>query len=175
MARQPKDFQIGWVSPVEPREPVSYMRTGPDTAIPMRFRASIALAVPDVAVAIEVFTGADLRPRIYELTVRSNVQRPITTSTLRQVLVDQLLRAAVKEAEIPVSSLPAGTVLGTPPVPATGKGDEDASTAARIYSEAVASGNPAPAMAVASVMGRSRAQVARYIRKARQLGFLPER
>ncbi|SDC73466.1 hypothetical protein SAMN05216174_10444 [Actinokineospora iranica] len=168
------DFQIAWVSPAEPREPVNYVRTGPDTAMPIRFRASIALAVPDAAVTIEVFTGADMRPRINELVIRSSVQKPITTSVLRQVLVDQLLRAAVKEAEVPVDSLSAGTVLGTQPVPATGKADEDASIAARIYREAVASGNPAPAMAVASSMGRSRAQVARYIRKARQMGLLPE-
>ena len=175
MARQPKDFQIAWVSPVEPLEPVTYLRTGSDTAIPTRFRASIAVAVPKVAVGMEVATGADLEPRICELVIRTNAQRPITTSRLRQVLVDQLLRAAVQEAEVPVSSLPEGALAGSATVLAAGKDEDSASVAARIYRQAVTSGNPAPAQAVASAMGKSRAQVARYIRKARELGFLTER
>lgn len=174
MARLPKDFRIAWVSPVEPREPITYIRTGPDTAVPTRFRASIALATPDAAVQIEVFVGADLRPRVFDLSIRTNVQTPVTTSLLRRVLVDQLLREAMAKAETPVSSLPAGTTVG-PELHAhepIGKADEDAQTAARIYSEAVTAGNPAPAVSVATAMGRSRAQVARYIRRAREIGLL---
>ena len=175
VARQPKDFKIAWVSYVEPLKPVVYVRTGRDTAIPTRFRSTVTLAEPEMAVTIEVFTGADLQPRIYEMTLRTNVQRPINSSRLRQVLVDQMMKAVMKEAEVPVDSLPPDAVKGIEYIPATGNAEEDASIAARIYRDAVNSGNPAPAQAVASAMGRSRAQVARYIRRARELGFLTER
>ncbi|SDC74028.1 hypothetical protein [Actinokineospora iranica] len=175
MARQPKDFRIAWAS-AEPSAPLGYLLTGPETAIPMRFRASITLETPPATVTIEVFVGADLRPRVHELAIRSNTQFQITTTVLRQVLVEQLLREAVAKAEVPVSALPPGAILGAPPQPevAHGKAETDAQTAARVYSQAVTSGSPAPAMAVAREMGRSRAQVARYLRKARQMGLLPE-
>ena len=51
--------------------------------------------------------------------------------------------------------------------------DENARRAAQIYSDAVAAGNSAPAVAVAVIMDRSRSQVARYIRRARELELLP--
>lgn len=44
--------------------------------------------------------------------------------------------------------------------------------AARVYSDAVKRGSRAPAVAVANEMGYSRSQVARYIRRARELGLL---
>jgi hypothetical protein len=50
--------------------------------------------------------------------------------------------------------------------------EDDARLAAQIYSEAVAAGSRAPAVAVANALNRSRAQAARYIRRARELGLL---
>ena len=167
--RPPKDFEIAWVS-IEPREPGGYLRTGPDTKVPALFGASFALEKPRAAVMIEVFVGADLRPYVAELTIRANVQTPITTSVLRQVLVDQLLREAMAKATVrSPNSTPVEEAR------ARGHGEEDARRAAEIYSEAVATGSKAPAVAVANVMNRSRAQAARYIRKARELGLLPAR
>jgi hypothetical protein len=186
VARPPKNFSIAWVS-VERLEPGGYLETGPDTAVPSRFEASFQLASPEAAVTMEVFVGADLRPVVIELRIRSKVRTPVTTSMLRTVLVDQLLQAALEKATVPSSvrdewlaELPPGSggAAGTTPPPSAdervrGNAEEDARTAARVYKEALASGSRAPAVAVAHTMNRSRAQVARYIRRAREMGLLP--
>jgi hypothetical protein len=141
-------------------------------------------------VTIEVFVGPDLRPVVIELKVRSKVKTPVTTSMLRSVLVDQLLQRAIEEATVPASvreewlaSLPPGirgpqgedkAAVGLSAVERRrSHADDDARTAAQIYLEAVATGSRAPGVAVANRMNRSRAQVARYIRRARELGLLP--
>jgi hypothetical protein len=51
--------------------------------------------------------------------------------------------------------------------------DERARQAAKIYAAAVNSGSRAPGDAVATEMGYSRSQAARYIKRARELGILP--
>lgn len=185
VARPPKNFSIAWLS-VERLEPSGYLETGPNTAVPSRFEASFQLANPEAAVTIEVFVGADLRPVVIELSIRSKVRAPVTTSMLRNVLVDQLLQAALEKATVPTSvrdewlaELPPEIVdtRRTPPPSADervrGNAEDDARTAARVYKEALAGGSRAPAMAVAHTMNRSRAQVARYIRRAREMGLLP--
>lgn len=185
VARPPKNFKIAWVS-VERLEPSGYLETGPDTAVPSRFEATFALANPDATVTIEVFVGTDLRPVVLELSIRSKVRTPVTTSMLRNVLVDQLLQAALEKATVPASvrdewlaelPSPAGQAARTTTPSAEervrGNAEEDARTAAHVYKEALASGSRAPAMAVAHTMNRSRAQVARYIRRARDMGLLP--
>jgi len=188
VARQPKNFSIAGVS-VEPLEPSGYLPVGPDSAVPTRFEASLQLAQPEAAVTLEVFVGSDRRPVVIELTIRSKVRAPITTSMLRSVLVDQLVQAAIAEATVPASvrdewlaTLPPGLAnpvdaawmsSAAPVSSARGNAEEDARTAARIYQEALATGSRAPAVAVANTMHRSRAQVARYIRRARELGLLP--
>ena len=50
---------------------------------------------------------------------------------------------------------------------------EQAEQAARIYTEAVATGSRAPTQAVAAELGYSRSQASRMIRTARDLGLLP--
>jgi hypothetical protein len=80
-----------------------FLPVGPDNAVPTRFEASIHLARPEAAVTMEVFVGADRRPVVIELTIRSKVRAPITTSMLRSVLVDQLVQAAMAEATVPAS------------------------------------------------------------------------
>ena len=188
VARQPKNFSIAAVS-VEPLEPSGYLLVGLNTAVPSRFEASFQLARPEAAVTMEVFVGADRRPVVIELTIRSKVRAPITTSMLRSVLVDQLLQAAMAEAAVPASmrdewlaALPPGLTRpvdtawassAAPMSPAGRNAEDDARTAARIYQEALATGSRAPAVAVANTMNRSRAQVARYIRRAREMGLLP--
>jgi hypothetical protein len=188
--RQPKNFRIDSVS-IEHLEPEGYLSTGPDTAVPFRFEAHFLLGIPEATVAIEVFVGADLRPVVIDLSIRSKVRTPITTSVLRQVLVDQLLHAALNEATVPASvreewlaslppqfrpqTSPAGTPREPTPSPeqrTRRHSEDDARLAAQIYSEAVAAGSRAPAVAVANALNRSRAQAARYIRRARELGLL---
>jgi hypothetical protein len=189
--RLPKNFEIAWVS-IEHLEPVGYLASGPETAVPTHFEAHFQLSKPEASVTIEIFVGGDLRPVVIELMIRSKARTPITTSVLRQVLVDQLLRKALDEATVPstvreewLTSLPRHL---QPPAPhdvspslpsrpankrTRGQSDADAETAARIYSEAVAAGSRSPAVSVAVAMDRSRAQAARYIRRARALGLLP--
>jgi hypothetical protein len=188
--RQPKNFRIDSVS-VEHLEPEGYLSTGSDTAVPSRFEAHFVLGIPEASVTIEVFISTDLRPVVLDLSIRSKVRTPITTSTLRQVLVDQLLNAALAEATVPatvrddwLASLPASVQpqsrrIDPKEAPASskdhrpsGRAGSDALMAAQIYSEAVAAGNRAPAVAVANAMNRSRSQVARYIKRAREQGLL---
>jgi hypothetical protein len=190
VARPPKNFRIAWVS-VEPREPTGYLQIGPDTAVPTLFEANVQLANPEAAVAIEVFVGGDLRPVVIELRIRTKVRTPVTTSMLRTVLVDQMLQAAMEEATVPLSvredwlaTLPPAIASQAPtwetqtaPPSAEQRvsrnAEVDARTAARVYQEALATGSKAPAVVVAHTMNRSRAQVARYIRRAREMGLLP--
>lgn len=185
MPRLPKNFRIDWVS-VEPVESRGYLPTGPDTAVPAFFDAHIQLGDPPAVVGIEVQVTADAGPAIVELSIRSNSRSPITTSVLRQVLVDQLLREAMNAAVVPASvreewlaTLPPehrerAVSTGTAPVPdGLSQADRDAHTAAQIYTEALAAGSKSPAVMVGHTMNRSRPQVARYIRRARELGLLP--
>jgi hypothetical protein len=185
--RLPKNFQIAWVS-IDELAPRGYLSTGPNTAIPNRFQANFQLANPPAAVILEVFVEADLRPVATSVKVQANTKTPVTTSVMRQILIDQLVQRAVEEATVPASAreqwlatLPPGVARPTDRSDAAPsadqrtrtQADDDARRAALIYSEAVARGNRAPAVAVATVMNRSRTQVARYIRRARELGILP--
>ncbi|MGX7829080.1 hypothetical protein ACTG9Q_28760 [Actinokineospora sp. 24-640] len=188
MPRLPKNFKIEWVS-VDELTPGGYVSTGRDTAVPTHFQASFVLSEPDVTMQMEVMVGADRRPLVIEATVRGKTKAPITTSVMRQVLIDQLLRAAMVEATVPASvrerwlaSLPPGVQpvdrREAEPVPSAdqrfrSQADHDAQMAAQIYSDAVASGDRAPGIAVAHAMNRSRTQVSRYLRRARDLGLLP--
>ncbi|WP_380723332.1 hypothetical protein [Saccharothrix hoggarensis] len=186
MPRLPKNFRIAWVT-IDELAPIGYLETGPDTAVPTRFQANFALEEPDVAATMEVFVGTDLRPVVLSVAVKGKAAAPVTTSVMRQILVDQLVRAAVEKATVPASvrdewlaTLPLGAqavdrreASSTADERVRNQADDDARRAARIYSGAVAAGNRAPAVAVANVMNRSRTQAARYIRRARELGLLP--
>jgi hypothetical protein len=189
--RPPKNFRIDSVS-VDPIEPKGYIPTGPNTAVPSRFEAHLVLGTPELTVTIEVFVAGDLGPVVLDIAIRAKAHTPITTSTLRQVLVDQLLQRAVEEATVPaavreewLASLPPAVQAMAQQSETSGEAtltadertrhqfDQDAQTAAKIWSEAMASGSKRPGMAVAEGMNRSRAQAARYIRRARALNLLP--
>lgn len=187
MPRLPKNFQIASVT-IDELAPRGYLSTGSNTAIPNRFQANFGLEKPPAAVVLEVFVGADLRPVAISVKVQASTKTPVTTSVMRQILIDQLVQRAVEEATVPASTreewlatLPPGAVQPTDRSDAAPsadqrtrtQADDDARRAALIYAEAVSRGNRAPAVAVANVMNRSRTQVARYIRRARELGILP--
>ena len=179
MPRLPKNLRIDSVT-IEHLGSRGYLPAGPDTAVPVNFEAHFLLEEPNAAVRIEVFVTADVGPVVVELNIRSATRTPVTTSVLRQVLVDQLLREAMTAAAVPASVReewlatvpPNQTATTTEPTEHT-QADLDAHTAAQLYSEAVASGSKSPAVVVGNTMGKSRAQVARYIRRARELGLLP--
>lgn len=187
--RLPKNFHVESMS-IDLLSPRGYLATGPNTAVPRRFEAHFVLTEPDASVTIEVFVGADLRPVVIGLRMRANAQTPITTSGLRRVLIDQMVVRAMEKATVPASvreewlaslpaefRTPAPTASDNPAASAAankrGRADADARAAAEIYLEALATGSKAPGVAVANRMNRSRAQVARYIRRARELGLLP--
>lgn len=187
MPRPPKNFEIGAIK-IDELVPTGYLPVGPDTAIPTRFHAELTLTQPEATVMIEVAVGSDRRPTVRALKIKGSVTRPVTTSLTRHILVDQLLQAAMRHAVVPsavrehwLESLPPGTLPADrgeaepTPVPDLGRRDlaeYRARRAARIYADALAEGSRKPAVAVATVMNRSRGQAARYIRKARELGLL---
>jgi hypothetical protein len=188
--RAPKNFRIDMLH-VEEMPPSGYVRSGPDTAVLTHFQAGFALGIPQVSGKIEVILIDGLRPSVIELSIRSRAQDPVNSTMLRQILVDQILQAAMEKAAIPLAEYEEwlkksrnGRTLEPWPREAPGGGtptsrelarrraDEDARKAAQVYAEAVASGSRAPAVAVSETMNRSRAQVARYIRRAREMGLL---
>jgi hypothetical protein len=190
--RAPKNFKIDSVS-IEPLQPKGYVPTGPDSAVPSRFEAHFALGLPEASVTIEVFVHSNLGPVVIDIAIRTRADAPVTTSLLRQVLVDQLLQRAVQAATVPaavrsewLASLPVSVRDAAQSIDTTREPtltadertriqfDDDARLAAQHYQEAVAAGSRGPTMAVAHAMNRSRAQAARYIRRARQLRLLPQ-
>lgn len=190
VARTPRDFEIESVH-VPRREEDAQIRTGTHTAAPAAFTAYIQLKRPALELQMRVRVDqAGTRPRLIDLHISCDPRAAITTSMLRQVLIDQLLRAALNKASVAVEAAPdmhpyafrvadgpSDTAWVSPPLRPQGRGrrtsDELARESARIYSDAVTRGSRAPAVAVANAMGRSRAQVARYIRRARELKLLP--
>lgn len=167
------------------------IRTGPATAVPARFAAHVTLKQPVLTLALDVIVDqAGTRPRLVDLRITVDPRQAITTATMRRVLIDQLLQAALTAATVAIEGVPdvhpdafrsnsdpPDTAWVSPPPRATGRGrttpDDLAREAARIYSEAVTKGSRAPAVAVANDLRRSRAQAARYIRRARELRLLP--
>jgi hypothetical protein len=161
--------------------------------VPTRFIALIDLGQPKLRLTVSmdvIVDQAGTRPRLVELNLQTDLRTSITTSTLRRVLVDQLLQVALDRATVSVTADPEihpGAFKATgepdseawvsppprPPGRGSGTPDDRAREAARIYSDAVTRGSRAPGVAVANTMGYSRAQVARYIRRARELRLLP--
>ncbi|GAB3902689.1 hypothetical protein GCM10029964_093520 [Kibdelosporangium lantanae] len=188
--RKPKNFQVASMF-VTPIAPVEYIPTGPYTAVPARFEAHIALDVPAANVTIEVFVDPNRGPTVQSFTIRPKGGGPIGTTMLRQVPVDQLLQDVVAEATVaaaanadvqparPTVDEEAGPETSSQDVTLTARertqrqAEQDARTAARLWSNAVASGSKRPGVDVGREMNRSRAQVARYVRHARELGLLP--
>lgn len=185
VARQPVDFEIGTVYTETDAD--ATVRISATEAVPRTFIARIALERPKLEVELEVWmVQPGNRAVVRKLLVVANTATPVTTTTLRRVLVDPLLRAAVQAAAVPVTPRPdahplafqvpgqQGTAYVGPPPPRTDRGrrdtaDANAETAARIYKQAVMLGSRTPAKDVVAAMAPvSRAQVARYLRRARE-------
>lgn len=178
MARQPKNFAIESVR-VSPYEPAARVRIGPTAYVPRRFFATIVLTEPRAEVEMVVRVSAFGQASATEIKIETAPHESITTSTLRRILIDPMLRAAVAKATLPaepVGDSPTtfrtveGDLWSSPPVGT----DERVVAAARIYTEAKAARNRAPTEAVAAALGYSRAQAARYVKRARETGLLPK-
>lgn len=190
VAREPRDIEIAGVH-VSAEQQVGWVRTGDTTAVPTRFEAKVFLADPAVVVLLLVLVDSGGRPHVREFHVAARVPNPPITSTLmRRIPVDHLLKAAVDAASVTVKNRPdihAGAFqlpsdpdhqawVSPQPAP-TGRGREVPVSrvvrAAEVYLQALAAGSAAPTETVASVLGYSRSSASRDIRNARKQGLLP--
>lgn len=159
MVRAPKDFKVT-VESVQTAPERGMVRTGASTAIASDVQAVVVIndrwrATLNIRVAL----GG--KPALVEMALASLWDEDaLTTTTMRRVLVDQILAAVVAAAETPVGRQ---TSLISESRPAQ---------AAEIYQMALASGSRAPHLAVARTIGVSSAQASRYIRQARDNGLL---
>jgi hypothetical protein len=180
MPQRPKNFRIARVEVTEAGP--ARVRTGPDAAAPARFTAAVQLAVPDLRVDVDILVTPGGLPTVQRLTVWASPTTALTSSSLRQVLLDPVVRAAVAAASGPTTERPdlmpgAFQVKGDPEgqawVSAPAGADDRVRQVARLYNEALSAGSKAPALDVSETVHISRSQVARYIRKARDLGLIP--
>jgi hypothetical protein len=182
MPQRPKTFTIGRVQ-IHPHERTAQIRTGPRTAAPSRFSAIIQTKAPDLEIAVAIVLEEGGTPVVEELVVHPSPGTRLSSTTLRGLLLDPVVRSAVQAASRPVIERPdvhrnAFQIKGEPgenqawvSVPAGA--DERVQQVARLYREALAAGSRAPAEEAAKAVNISRAQVARYIRRARAAGLLP--
>jgi hypothetical protein len=181
MPQRPKHLKIASVD-VTPAERSAPVRTGPGTAAPSRFTADVQLEAPDLHVSITIRVSAGGLPVVDTLTVRPTPRTPLTSGTVRQILLDPIVRAALAAAVKPVTGRPdiapgAFQVAGdseyeawvTAPAGAT----ERVQQIARLYNEALTAGSRSPGLEAANAVHLSRAQAARYIKKAREAGLIP--
>lgn len=182
MPQRPKNFRIARleVTPASPSP--ARVRTGPDAAAPARFTAAVQLAAPDLHVDVDILVTPGGLPAVQRLTVWASPTTALTSSSLRQVLLDPVVRAAVAAASEPTAERPdlmpgAFQVEGDPEgqawVSAPAGADGRVRQVARLYNEALSAGSKAPALDVSETVHISRSQAARYIRKARELGLIP--
>lgn len=181
--RQPKNFAIETVVHVTPAQRWVPIRTGPTTYVPSRFTARLLLAEPKLVVDVDVVVGTGGQARLQELAVIADQAGavPISSSTLRRILVDQVLRAVLTAASRSDATDRPDLRPGAFQLPGDeeeawveGKGTPQVRRAAQIYISARASGSRAPTEAVATEMNVSRSQASRYVRAARDAELLPE-
>lgn len=180
VAQPPKSFRIGSLS-VRTSERTGYVRTSATAAVPAKFTAVVLLEQPALEVELSVLVEEGGFPRAESLLIRATNKVALNSTTLRQVLLDQLLRAAIAEASVPAidrADIAPGAFqleggnektawLGAAPGTT-----ERVQLVADIYNRSVAAGSRAPTQAVAETVGISRPQASRYIKTARELGLI---
>lgn len=193
MARQSENMQVAgrFITPATGEDSI-WVRTGDDTAVPGQLKALFILEEPPVQVHMKVRVDGSGRPRVEELSLVPNdaLGGAITTTTMRGVAVDALMREALEHATIKVKMRPDVHALGfqvpgdpddmvrvSPDPAASNKGTrvprDRVERAAQIYFNALNAGSNAPAEVVAKELGYSRATAARDIRAARKRNLLP--
>lgn len=184
MVKLPGGFEAD-VSAI-PDKHAGYVRTGAETAVPTRILASALIPEPaiEISMFIQVDGGGRARVRQFEV-VAGDLNTAVTTSLLRRLPVDALVREALNSATRTVRPRPdvnphAFQVPGDPDnqawvsrAPArTQRGkkvpEDRVARAARVYLRALREGSNAPAEVVAKELGYSRATAARDIRAARE-------
>lgn len=182
MATRPAVFVIKSVDIQFKEKRVLWIRTGPGRAAPSRFTAVIETRNPSLYVALYLRLPGGDAPVIEQLSIRPGPGTAVSAGVLRGVLVDRLVQAAVKKAsrrttERPDVAAGAFQVQGTSAMVANISrypgADERVRQAAELYRDALARGSRSPAADAAEAMNLSRAQIARYIRRARDARLLP--
>ncbi|MFK0217766.1 hypothetical protein ACIQWN_06165 [Streptomyces vinaceus] len=190
MAREPKEVEItGCLA--TPDSSAGWVRTADGSAVPTRMQAVLHLADPRIAVHLLVVVTPGGRALVKDIAITAlGGDTSITTTLLRKVPVDFLLRAALESATVQtrdrpdiqrdafqLEGAPDHVAWVSPSPPPSGRGREVPSErierAAEAYQQSLASGSKSPAEDVAAVMGYSRATAARDLRSARQRGLLP--
>ncbi|MFD5508294.1 hypothetical protein ACFWIB_11020 [Streptomyces sp. NPDC127051] len=189
MPREPKEATITNCL-VQPDRTAGWVRTAGGSAVPTRMQALLHLDDPRVAVRLEIAVSPGGRALVRNIEVTPlGGSASITTTLLRKVPVDFLMRAALDWTTVQTRDRPdiegdAFQLVGAPddmawvsPMPPpSGRGrevpEERVARAAEAYQQALASGSKSPAEDVAAVMGYSRATAARDLRAAREKGLL---
>lgn len=181
MPQRPRNFEIAHVA-TEPAERAAMVSTGPGLAAPSRFMAYVQLAIPSLRLTLAIIVTSGGLPIVDYVTIWGNGQDPLSSGLLRKVLLDPIIRAAVAEASVPVTDRPdvapgAFHVDGEPEeqlwVSTPAGATERVQQIARLYNEALTAGSRSPGLEAANAVHISRAQAARYIKRARDLGLIP--
>ena len=197
MPRPPKDFADPIVEISQPSPPPATIRASHSTEVPEQFVANVAFEDSPLVLELGVLVSVGAQARAVRVTVKSTDGSGVTTTMLRKIPIEHVLKAALASAERPMTprpdlgpdawqpikkdgspspfirmqqdSLPAST-------PREQRQRDHVRRAAAIYAAAVADGSRAPGEAVALQMGYSRSQAARFIRLARseKYGLLPK-
>lgn len=178
--QRPRNFDISHVS-VESAERTAMIRTGPGVAAPQRFTAYVDLASPALRLRLTVVVSPGGLPVVETMKIWGSSQTPLTSGTLRKILMDPIVRAAIAEASVPATDRPdiapgAFQVEGHEHeawIGAPAGATDRVRQIARLYNEALTAGSRAPSLEAAEAVHISRAQAARYVRKARELDLIP--
>lgn len=176
MGSQRSDYEVDVIR-VSPHHGTALVRVGPTTGAPATFSTTCYVDSGKLAVIGTIMVVPGGHATMVEMTIQGgpatkSTITPVTTSSLRRILVDQIVKAALTEATVDMP--PGGDVDGervTERVQSSVKAR--AADAAKIYADAVAQGSKAPTEAVAAALGVSRPQASRYVRAARDAGLLP--
>jgi hypothetical protein len=177
-----------WVN-VTTHEGSGWIRTGPSTAIPSVFLATVDDPAQPFICNLEVRTRAGRRPEVVRLDLEiRNLADPggISTEGLRQVQVAKALTLALTKATQRVSDEgdglfrlpgdPTGTSWGGDHVARPVRGapvtEEFLQLVAHTYRSAVASGSRSPVGDLGRELGGSRSTAGRWVVQARKAGFL---
>lgn len=153
-----------------------------ETALPSRFTVRASLQIPhcDVTLLVVVGRHCDLLVKRVAIDVPESGDAELLTSTMRGILVHQLVAMGAELTECPIAELE-GPVARTPldarllrPRRPRRTTTEKVAEAARLFREAVASGVTGRGCYVADRLGVSESQASRYLAAARQSGLLAE-
>lgn len=193
MPRRPSSerFVVGDLVP-RADERAGWVAINHSSAMPSRFTIDAQLKEPPCTVWIDAVVDSSGEIRVKSLHVDVPLPGPasISTTSLRSVLISQLVRGAVQRLAQPIEVLPdvhrgAFHVAGTPEAEVwigtptrEGRGRETPRdrirAAATHYRDAVAQGSRSPVKDVARRLNFSESQTSRYLKAARLEGMLDD-